>query len=198
MILVGVAMKQGKKKNGLMSIVDNLIWAAMGALIVVVLYMDTSNLTKGIYIGVIVVFACIYMWFIYCKATNELQVASPVPMVREREMHIKKIVLLNDEHQTLKQWDIVGKAGLVIGKNTENNKVDIDLSDTALAALISDEHALLNYTNTNWYVEDFDSEQGTAVQKYYDNNINYLNKSEPVQLEIGDYIYIGKTILQVK
>lgn len=198
MILVGVAMKQGKKKNGLMSIVDNLIWAAIGALIVVVLYMDTSNLTKGIYIGVILVFACIYMWFIYCKATSELQVASPVPMAREREVHIKKIVLLNDEHQVLKQWDIVGKAGLVIGKNTENNKVDIDLSDTALAALISDEHALLNYTNTNWYVEDFDSEQGTAVQKYYDSNINYLNKSEPVQLEIGDYIYIGKTILQVK
>lgn len=198
MILVGVAMRQGKKKNGWMNIVDNLIWAAIGALIVIVLYMNTSNLTKGIYIGIIVLFACIYMWFIYCKATSELQVASPVPIMREKEVHIKKIMLLNEEHHTLKQWEIVGKAGLVIGKNTENNKVDIDLSDTALAALISDEHALLNYTNSNWYIEDFDSEQGTAIQKLNDNNINFLNKSEPVQLEIGDYIYIGKTILQVK
>lgn len=181
-----------------MSIVDNLIWAAIGALIVIVCYLDTELPVKAVYIAIILVFAFVYMWFIYYKAANELQIATPVDMVKEKNIHIRKVLLLNDEHQVLKQWNIDGKAGLLIGKNTENTKVDIDLSDTALAALISDEHALLNYTNGNWYVEDFDSEQGTAVQKYNKKDMEYLNKAEPVQLESGDYIYIGKTILQVR
>lgn len=197
---MGLVQRMNKKKRsyGLMNIVDNLIWAAIGALIVIVCYLDTEVRVKAVYIGIIFVFACLYMWFIYYKATNELQVATPVEMIKEKNTYVRKVLLLNEEHQVLKQWNIDGKAGLLIGKNTENTKVDIDLSDTALAALISDEHALLNYTNGNWYVEDFDSEQGTAVQKYNKNDMEYLNKAEPVQLEPGDYIYIGKTILQVR
>lgn len=191
-------MKKKKKSYGLMSIVDNLIWAAIGALIVIVCYLDTEIRVRAVYIGIILVFACVYMWFIYYKATNELQVAAPDQIIKEKNTHVRKVVLLNEEHQVLKQWNIDGKAGLVIGKNTENTKVDIDLSDTALAALISDEHALLNYTNGNWYVEDFDSEQGTAVQKYNKSDMEYLNKAEPAKLEQGDCIYIGKTILQVR
>lgn len=191
-------MKKKKKSYGLMSIVDNLIWAAIGALIVIVCYLDTEIRVRAVYIGIILVFACVYMWFIYYKATNELQVAAPDRIIKEKNTHVRKVVLLNEEHQVLKQWNIDGKAGLVIGKNTENTKVDIDLSDTALAALISDEHALLNYTNGNWYVEDFDSEQGTAVQKYNKSDMEYLNKAEPAKLEPGDCIYIGKTILQVR
>lgn len=191
-------MKKNKKRYGIMSIVDNLIWAAIGALIVVVCYLDAKIQIKAVYIGIIFIFACLYMWFIYYKATNELQVATPVEMIKEKNTHVRKVLLLNEEHQVLKQWNIDGKAGLLIGKSTENTKVDIDLSDTALAALISDEHALLNYTNGNWYVEDFDSEQGTAIQKYNRNDMEYLNKAEPVQLEPGDYIYVGKTILQVR
>lgn len=181
-----------------MSIIDNLIWAAVGALFVVIGYMNTSKNTKIIYAAILVIFACLYMWFIYVKATRELIVATPVEMIRENNTNIRKIILLNDEYQMLKQWNIEGKAGLLIGKNTKEETVDIDLSDTALSALISNEHALLNYTNGNWFIEDFDSEQGTAVQKVNKNELQYLTKSEPVQLEAGDYIYIGKTILQVK
>lgn len=181
-----------------MSVIDNLIWAAIGALFVVIAYMDTNKNTKIIYVAILIVFACIYMWFIYMKATRDLVVATPVEMIRENNIHIRKIILLNDEYQILKQWNIEGKAGLLIGKNTKEETVDIDLSDTALAALISNEHALLNYTNGNWFIEDFDSEQGTAVQKANKTELQYLTKSEPVQLEPGDFIYIGKTILQVK
>lgn len=181
-----------------MSVIDNLVWAAIGALFVVISYMDTSRNIKIIYTTVLIIFACIYMWFIYVKATRDLVVATPVEMIRENNTLIRKIILLNDEHQILKQWNIEGKAGLLIGKNTKEETVDIDLSDTALAALISNEHALLNYTNGNWFIEDFDSEQGTAVQKANKDELQYLTKSEPVQLEAGDYIYIGKTILQVK
>ncbi|MBD5088261.1 MAG: FHA domain-containing protein [Clostridiales bacterium] len=191
-------MKKNNKKYGIISIIDNLVWAAIGALFVVIGYMDTSKNTKIIYAVILAVFACIYMWFIYVKATKDLIVATPVEMIRENNTHIRKLILLNDEYQMLKQWNIEGKAGLLIGKNTKEETVDIDLSDTALSALISNEHALLNYTNGNWFVEDFDSEQGTAVQKVNKSELQYLTKSEPVQLEAGDYIYIGKTILQVK
>jgi len=187
-----------KSKLGLMSVVDNLVWAAIGALGMLIVCMDLELLYKVIYGAILFVFACVYMWFIYVKATRELVVAAPVEMVRERETHIRKVHLLNEEHQVLKQWNIEGKAGLLIGKNTKDETVDIDLSDTALAALVSNEHALLNYTNGNWFVEDFDSEQGTAVRKAGQNDLRYLNKSEPVQLASGDYIYVGKTILQVR
>lgn len=191
-------MNKNNRKYGIMSVIDNLIWAAIGALFVVIAYMDTNRNTKIIYVAILIVFACIYMWFIYMKATRDLVVATPVEMIRENNIHIRKIILLNDEYQMLKQWNIEGKAGLLIGKNTKEETVDIDLSDTALAALISNEHALLNYTNGNWFIEDFDSEQGTAVQKANKTELQYLTKSEPVQLEPGDFIYIGKTILQVK
>ncbi|MBR3771246.1 MAG: FHA domain-containing protein [Clostridium sp.] len=193
-------MKENKKKSGLLNIVDNLLWAGIGALIVIVLYLDTTTVMKAIFLGIIVVFASIYMWFVYYKATSEMVVAAPVKESKQTEdrSKIHKLCLLNDEHQILKQWELTGKAGLVIGKNTANNQVDVDLGDTALSALISEEHAVLNYTGNSWYVEDFDSEQGTAVQKFLQTDINYLNKSEPVKLEMGDMIYIGKSILQVK
>lgn len=193
-------MKEKKSKNGLLNIIDNLIWAGIGALSVVVLYMDTTAVMKAVFIGVIVVFAVFYMWFVYYKATNEMVIATPVKESKPAEdrTRIHKLCLLNDEHQVLKQWELAGKAGVVIGKNTGDNQVDIDLGDTALSALISEEHAVLNYTGNSWYVEDFDSEQGTAVQKFLDTEIQYLNKSEPMKLETGDLIYIGKSILQVK
>lgn len=193
-------MKDNKGKSGLLNIVDNLLWAGIGALIVIVLYLDTTVALKAVFLGVIVVFAIVYMWFVYYKATNEMVVAAPVKESKPTEDRSKvhMLCLLNDEHQVLKQWELTGRAGLVIGKNTPNNQVDVDLGDTALSALISEEHAVLNYTGNSWYVEDFDSEQGTAVQKFLQTDINYLNKSEPVKLEVGDMIYIGKSILQVK
>lgn len=191
-------MNRNNRKYGIMSIIDNLVWAAIGALFVVIAYMNTNQTTKIIYAVILILFACIYMWFIYVKATKNLVVATPVEMMQENYNQIRKVILLNDEYQVLKQWNIEGKAGLLIGKNTKEQTVDIDLSDTALSALISNEHALLNYTNGNWFIEDFDSEQGTAVQKANKNELQYLTKSEPIQLEAGDFIYIGKTILQVK
>lgn len=191
-------MNRNNRKYGIMSIIDNLVWAAIGALFVVIAYMNTNQTTKIIYAAILILFACLYMWFIYVKATKSLVVATPVEMIQENYNQIRKVILLNDEYQVLKQWNIEGKAGLLIGKSTKEQTVDIDLSDTALSALISNEHALLNYTNGNWFIEDFDSEQGTAVQKANKNELQYLTKSEPIQLEAGDFIYIGKTILQVK
>lgn len=191
-------MKQ-TRRYGWMNIVDNLIWAVIGALIIVVVELDTSATNKIIFISVIAVFACLYMWFIYHKAVGQIQVATPIQETNStHKKHISKIVMLNEENQVLKQWSVYGKAGVLIGRNTPNSSVDIDLSNTALEALVSDEHALLNYTNGSWYVEDNDSEQGTAVQKVGENEVIYLNKSEPMRLNLGDIIFIGKTILQVR
>lgn len=193
-------MNEKKNKNGLLNIIDNLLWAGIGALIVVVLYLDASTVMKAVILSVIVVFAACYMWFVYYKATNEIVMATPVKETKKTESknNVTKLCLLNDEHQVLKQWELAGRAGVVIGKNTEFNQVDIDLGDTALSALISEEHAVLNYTGNSWLVEDYDSEQGTAVQKFLDTDIHYLNKQERVKLDPGDMIYIGKSILQVK
>lgn len=195
-----IHLNENKSKNGLLNIIDNLIWAAIGALVVVVLYLDAGVVMKAVFIGIIVVFAAFYMWFVYYKATNEMVMATPVKETKQTDDRgkVHRLCLLNDEHQVLKQWELAGKAGVVIGKNTESNQVDIDLGDTALSALISEEHAVLNYTSNSWFIEDFDSEQGTAVQKFLETDIQYLNKSEPKKLEAGDLIYIGKSILQVK
>lgn len=195
-----IHLNENKSKNGLLNIIDNLIWAAIGALVVVVLYLDAGVVMKAVFIGIIVVFAAFYMWFVYYKATNEMVMATPVKETKQTDDRgkVHRLCLLNDEHQVLKQWELAGKAGVVIGKNTASNQVDIDLGDTALSALISEEHAVLNYTSNSWFIEDFDSEQGTAVQKFLETDIQYLNKSEPKKLEAGDLIYIGKSILQVK
>ena len=106
------------------------------------------------------------------------------------------VVLLNEEQQSIMEWKLAGKAALVIGKSTETDVVDIDLSTSTHAQMISKQHAVLNYTPKGWCVEDIDSKNGTKVKR--GNDMIDLAVAGSVELQAGDIIYVAMTMLQLR
>lgn len=184
-------------KKGIAEIFDKLAWACIGALITCIVYLDIDIALKVMLILTVIAIGAAYMAAGYFMSINRLKIRIPDGNIQTTKKGIESIVLLNEEKKVIKSFKMVGKAGLVIGKSVENNVVDVDLSDLAVSETISIEHAVLNYSNGNWYIEDSDSESGTAVRRSYENDIHYLNKSEQIKLEPQDYIYVGKALLQV-
>lgn len=118
---------------------------------------------------------------------------------REKEQKsVKTLVLINEEGDALMEWNLAGKTALIIGKNTDKEKVDIDLECSAYASLISKQHAVLNYTDGGWYIDDIDSRNGTRVKKLYQNSFLDVKLVGTVEVEPGDIIYIANTMLQLK
>ena len=183
--------------RGLADIFEKLSWLCLGGLATCIIYLDIETWIKILIELGLFLLAVAFMVVQYIRTINRLTIKTINSQVQVGRKNIENVVLLNEDKRIIKSWNISGKAGLVIGRNVENNQVDIDLSDLAVFETISEEHAVLNYSNGSWYIEDSDSEWGTGVKKAYEDNIHYINKSEQIRLEPQDFIYIGKAILQV-
>lgn len=114
------------------------------------------------------------------------------------KLHIGTLVLLNDEMKPVKEWNLRGKSGLLIGRMEAEEPDEINLCDVAAAALIDKEHALLNYTHGNWYIEDLDTKNGTGIQKGGKGEILWLIDQTPYQIQQNDILYIADTALLIK
>ena len=113
----------------------------------------------------------------------------------EYERSISEIILLNEENKEIKSWDIMGKTSLLIGR--EKGAVDIDLSSSLFAGMVEENHAILNCVDSNWYIEDLDSKNGTQISEK-DSDKLYNIKDGQSKLSSGDYIYIGLNKLQIR
>ena len=184
-------------RKALAEVFEKIAWICFGALLTCVIILDIEMWVKILVVSSLECLAFIFLIIQYYRTVRRLKAQTPRSNIQFAKKNIDKIVLLNEANMMIKSWDITGMAGLVIGKNTGNNQVDIDLSDLAVVETISEEHAVLNYANGNWFIEDFDSLSGTGIKKVCDDNVIYLNKSEQIKLEPHDYIYIGKAVLQV-
>ncbi|ATP40162.1 hypothetical protein CSE16_08925 [Solibacillus sp. R5-41] len=111
---------------------------------------------------------------------------------------IKKLVLLSQDGEIAREWDIQGKTSLLIGKSTTNQEVDINLSGTEYESLISNEHAVLNCVSEAWYLEDIDSVNGVGIKKADKRIKNRLRHESPYRINNGDTIYIANTRILVK
>lgn len=109
-----------------------------------------------------------------------------------------KVVLLNEEGRALMEWNLDRQTSFIIGKGSEKEPVDIDLSGSAVAQMISKQHAVLNYTEKGWYVDDIDSKNGTRVKKSSQNSIMDVKLVGAIEVEPGDIIYIASTMLQIQ
>lgn len=116
----------------------------------------------------------------------------------QERRRIQSLVLINEEGTALTEWSLVGKSAMVIGKGTEKEAVDVDLSGSAFAQMISKQHAVLNYTENGWYIDDIDSKNGTRVKKINRNAMLDLKLVGTVELGVGDIIYIANTMLQLR
>lgn len=110
--------------------------------------------------------------------------------------NITHLILKNEDGYDIKTWAIGRSNSLTIGKTTRV-RVDIDLSTTVYAGLISKMHAILNKTDSGWYLEDLGSRNGTGLQKYSDNRKIKVGNA-PVKVQSGDIIYIATTAILLK
>lgn len=104
---------------------------------------------------------------------------------------ITEIVLLSEEDTEMMAWDLYGKTSAVIGRDVKENQVDIDLSRGPYASMVEIEHAVLNYSAENWYVEDLGSSNGISVKKAADARVYKLSADTPCRLEQRDCLYVG-------
>lgn len=114
------------------------------------------------------------------------------------EQSVTSVALINQEKKILKEWNLYGKVGLLIGKNTKDSEVDIDLSFTSDAPFISRHHAILNFAEGHWYIEDAGSKNGLEIKKALQNGVYQLTESKPVRLDRGDIIKINETALLLR
>lgn len=109
---------------------------------------------------------------------------------------LTEVVLLGEDNSRLASWNIYGKNGIVIGRDVGENDVTINLNDSTYASMIDVEHAVLNYSGDNWYIEDISEKNGVSIQKQ-DGRKYKLTYGKPCKLEKGDVIYVALARLQI-
>lgn len=113
---------------------------------------------------------------------------------RRKRDGIQVMALLDEEGNVIAEWNIAGKTSLLIGRDTHKEDVDINLANTAFGGMVDRQHAVLNYTAGQWYIEDLDSTNGIRIQKP-DGRIYEVSRTQPCQVEKGDVLLIGLTRL---
>ncbi len=112
--------------------------------------------------------------------------------------YISKVLMLNEYGAPIKEWNITGMVSVIIGKDNNIYDVDIDLSGSVYSALISSQHAVLNYCNNGWFIEDHYSDNGILIEKSYNKGkLDKIDSGEPYKIDFGDIIYIANTKLLV-
>lgn len=106
-----------------------------------------------------------------------------------------ELILLDEHENPIKSWELTGKTAVVLGRRHKDADVDIDLSNSEFSALIDVQHAVLNYSLDNWYLEDLDSKNGIRIKKIEDGICYQVTQSRPCRISAGDVIYIAKTKL---
>ncbi|MCE5285307.1 MAG: hypothetical protein LLG02_05625 [Pelosinus sp.] len=111
---------------------------------------------------------------------------------------ISGIVMLNENGAYIKEWNIQGLISVIIGKNTKNKEVDIDLSNSVYDALIYDEHAIMNFAAGDWYLEGLHMPSSIGIKKTNDKMYYRLTGNKPCKVEKGDIVSIANTRLLLK
>lgn len=111
---------------------------------------------------------------------------------------ISRISLLGKNGLPVNSWELYGKTSAVIGKDVGENHVDIDLSkNNPYASMIDVEHAVLNYAEGNWYIEDLDSQNGISIKKFGQDKVYKLSSLQPCKLDFGDIVFVGMCQLRL-
>ncbi|MFF2157706.1 FHA domain-containing protein [Paenibacillus chitinolyticus] len=175
------------RKSGWITLLDVLIAGLAAAVLIYVYFINTDNTLK-MFVSLLMALGLSVLGFVYYR----------MPVEKPEREAIAKLVLLNEDGESVKEWYIQGETSLLIGKSSGQNEVDIDLADTEYASLIQSEHAVLNRSGREWFIEDVDSESGVGIQKSGRSPRDKQEVEEPHKLDVGDIVYIANTRLLVK
>ncbi len=182
-----------------------IVLISLSIICIAFLYINNLELKILVILINIVIFIAFFYLAIF-KDTEENQYIIMKNKIRTNFNilnSLSTINLLNEQGNVIKSWDLYGKTSLIIGKDRKNQYndvtlVDINLNDCAYATLIDVEHAVLNYSNGCWYIEDLHSKNGISIKKQMENKKYKLSPEQPYKLEKGDIIYLGLTELEVE
>ncbi len=138
---------------------------------------------------VVMALAAMDLTFLLKKNRADAQDNSPA-----QDMWARSVLLLNEQNEPVKAWDMSGKTSFIIGKRSRDREVDIDLEDCEYSAFIDEQHAVLNYCLDSWYIEDIGSHNGVKIKKSEDG-LCYKILNRPCKVAAGDIIYIANTRL---
>lgn len=111
---------------------------------------------------------------------------------------ISRLLLLSEEDTELMAWDMYGKTSLVIGRDVGENQVDVNLAASPYASMVDVEHAVLNFSGGEWYVEDIGSRNGISIKKAQDGRTYRLSRDTPCRVEAGDILLAGMNRLLLR
>ena len=188
--------KNGKPAAALLLGVLILISAALFANMVY-RYADESWRHYALWAVAIVVF--IWLLIELRNIVHYVRASRNTDTDRPPENNASTLVLMNEDIAGIQTWDLRNKVGLVIGRSHDDADVDVDLSHTEYFSIISNYHAVLNFTNKGWMLADAGSQNGTALLRQGWRQKLLLTPGEPVPIQPGDTIYIAEeTVLSVR
>ncbi|MED4355002.1 FHA domain-containing protein [Schinkia azotoformans] len=170
------------------TIIDAFI-VMVGIFTIIYVYGLNNNFNIKVIMGILLVMILVGLVIKKYESEERQEAADTV---------ISKFVLVNEAGESVKEWVIKEETSFLIGKQTPNIEVDIDLSDTEYASLINYEHAVLNRVLDNWYIEDIDSIYSIGIKRANKHSKSKLDPGCPSQLFVGDTIYIANTMILVK
>ncbi len=151
-----------------------------------------------LWMGILGILAFIHLLFALSGARNKSKSlsfkegkAALIPQTACTEL-----VLLSEEDSHLARWNIYGKNGIVIGRDVGENLVTVDLNESPYAGMIDVEHAVLNFSGNDWYIEDISSKNGVSIQKR-DGRKYKISYGKPCRVERFDILFIGLIRLQI-
>lgn len=109
-----------------------------------------------------------------------------------------QLELLDENGAVVRTWELYQKVGALIGRDYKENRVDIDLGRSEYATMVDVHHAVLNYADGDWYVEDLGSKNGVSVKKAADGRKYKISSERPCKLQAGDEILIGMCRLRLQ
>ena len=105
---------------------------------------------------------------------------------------------LNEDGSVIRTWELYQKVSALIGRDYKENRVDIDLGQSEYATMVDVHHAVLNYADGDWYVEDLGSRNGVSVKKAADGRKYKISSERPCKLQTGDELFIGMCRLRLR
>lgn len=186
-----ITLENEKVRKTISFILTILIILFLSVFIYFTFFINQEILIKILGISAVILIILIWLFFEYRENKNKLK-------VNEDKSNIKKFVLITRDGEREKEWYCEGNNSFLIGKGTVKSQVDIELGDTYYADYISNEHAVLNYSNGYWYIEDLDSANGVGLKKKNEEYSLRLKPMTSYKIDEGDIIYISKAKILVR
>lgn len=176
----------------------DIMVCSIAAAVMVLSYLYINRET--VRLAVFLASGAVFLLFLVMAFADGQHTGLPRRRNRRRQLsqgNIHTLALLDEEDRIVSEWNIGGKVSVLIGRDSPKEDVDINLSNTAFSGMVDRQHAVLNYTAGQWYIEDLDSANGIRIQKK-DGRLYEVSKTQPCLVEREDILYIGLTKLQAR